>query len=496
MDPTPEQQVAIDYFRTGESLAIEAGAGTGKTSTLVMLARAGGPVRRGQYVAFNKSLVEESRAKFPLSVDCNTAHSLAFRAVGRNYAPRLNSSARMQSRDIASRLGIGYMEVQTFDGKPKTLYPGYLASLAMKTVTLFCQSADPAITIRHTPGIEGLDAASTWAVKESLVAPAKVIWNDLQLVHGGWVPYKHEHYLKTWQLQDPRINADFVLFDESQDANPVIAAIVANQAGHAQLVYVGDSQQEIYAWTGAVNALSKVEVANRSYLTQSFRFGQTIADRANVVLGQLSAPLRLSGNPSIESKVEYLDAPKAILTRTNATAVSTLLKLQEAGQKAHLIGGAGEILTFARGAQELMDTGHSSHPDLVCFDSWEAVRAYVQQDEGGEDLRLLVRLMDSFGSDAIVAGLEVMPREERADVIISTAHKSKGREWSSVQLAGDFPQTADSDQAALRLLYVSVTRAKLVLDDSALTEGSGETDGVVANEANVQTEANPKEAVH
>jgi len=158
MNPTPEQSQAIALFLTGGSLAIEAGAGTGKTSTLVMLAKAAGKGRSGQYVAFNKALVEESRAKFPLTVACNTAHSLAFRAIGRNYSQRLNSSVRMPSRDMAARLGLGYLEVMTFDGKPKTLYPGYLASLAAKTVTNFCQSADRSIQPRHVPWPKGLDS--------------------------------------------------------------------------------------------------------------------------------------------------------------------------------------------------------------------------------------------------------------------------------------------------------------------------------------------------
>lgn len=483
MDPTPEQQQAIDLFRTGESLAIEAGAGTGKTSTLVMLAKAGGPKREGQYVAFNKALVEESRPKFPLSVGCNTAHSLAFRAVGRDFQHRLNSSGRMDSRDVANRVGIRSFEAVTFDGHQKVLYPGFLASQALKTVTQFCQSADPAIGPYHVPSQNGLDRFSVAELRDYLVPFARILWSDLQ-TQSGWVPFKHEHYLKMWQLRNPRIYQDFVLFDESQDANPVIAAIIAAQAATAQLVYVGDSQQEIYAWTGAVNALAKVEVANRTYLTQSFRFGQAIADRANQTLDLLDAKLRLTGNPAIDSKLEELDQPKAILVRTNGVGVSMLLGLQAAGRSAHFIGGTGQLLEFARGAQELIDSGRTSHPELVCFDSWNAVRAYVNDPESaGEDLRQMVNLMDKFGSDNIIAGLNQMPTEARAEVVISTAHKSKGREWSTVKLASDFPQSADSGPADLRLLYVAITRAKEVLDVSAMVEDSATIDSTVANDA-------------
>lgn len=44
--PTPEQLEAIRLFSTGASLAIEAGAGTGKTSTLKLMAESA-PTRRG-----------------------------------------------------------------------------------------------------------------------------------------------------------------------------------------------------------------------------------------------------------------------------------------------------------------------------------------------------------------------------------------------------------------------------------------------------------------
>lgn len=480
MDPTPEQAEALRLFATGKSLAIEAGAGTGKTSTLVMIAKSA-PGDRGQYVAFNKALVEESKGKFPLDVNCNTAHSLAFRAVGKNYAHRLNGSSRMTGGQLAARLGIGYMEALDFQGKAKTLFPGYLGGLAAKTVTNFCQSADLTIDVQHVPWIKGIDRGSAFAIRAALVAPARMMWADLQML-AGWASFKHEHYLKMWQLSDPKINSDYILFDEAQDANPVIAAIVAAQEKNGcQLVYVGDSQQEIYAWTGAVNALATVKADARAYLTQSFRFGQVIADRANEVLAAIEAKmdeggktLRLTGNPAIASRIERLDTPKAILVRTNSQGLTMLLKLQELGRSAHFMGATTELVQFAQGANELIEYGRSAHPDLVCFDSWQSVRDYVQQDEGGEDLRLMVRLIDNFGANEVIKAINQQPNEDRAEVVISTAHKSKGREWATVQLASDFPEQGESDPGDLRLLYVAITRAKEVLDDSAVSKDAND----------------------
>lgn len=467
LKPTDEQEQAIALFKTGDSLAIEAGAGTGKTSTLVMLAREGLKGAEGQYIAFNKALVVDATEKFPMSVTCNTAHSLAFRAVGKRYASRLNSSARMPGSQVAQKLGIDPMMATDFQGADKLLYPGYIAGLAVKTVTRFCQSADFMITLKHTPFVPGLSNESLYALRVSLVEPARVMWADLQRQY-GWVPFKHEHYLKMWQLNDPVINADYILFDEAQDANPVIADIVAQQGETAQLVYVGDSQQEIYAWTGAVNALAQVETEHRTYLTQSFRFGAAIADRANDVLNILQAPLRLVGNPDIESRLDELDEPRCILVRTNAQGIMMMMAMQEQGKVVHFLGATAELRSFVEAAGQLMETGRSGHPDLQCFDSWASVREYVKEDQGGEELRLQVRLVDAFGPLEILKSIDQMPKESKADVVISTAHKAKGREWHSVKLANDFPQQADSDPADLRLLYVAVTRAKVVLDDTAL----------------------------
>ena len=49
---------------------------------------------------------------------------------------------------------------------------------------------------------------------------------------------------------------------------------------NAQVIYVGDAHQQIYAWRGAVNAMQQLPMPE-SRLTTSFRFGEEIADVAN-----------------------------------------------------------------------------------------------------------------------------------------------------------------------------------------------------------------------
>src|SRR5436189_6193027 len=102
--PTPEQTAVIDGFLTGQNLVIEAGAGTGKTSTLKLLAGEAG-TRRGVYIAYNKAIATDAARGFPSSVLCKTAHGLAYGAVGTRFRHRLNAP-RQRAIDTARILRI------------------------------------------------------------------------------------------------------------------------------------------------------------------------------------------------------------------------------------------------------------------------------------------------------------------------------------------------------------------------------------------------------
>jgi hypothetical protein len=481
--PTEEQRAAVELFAKGRSMVIEAGAGTGKTTTLRLIAESTG--RRGQFVAFNKACVVDAAAVMPHNVNASTAHALAFRATPAEFKRRLQTSQRMRSMEIARRLRVDPLTIH-YGSQSKPMSAGYLAGLAMRSIERFCQSADERPSAAHVPYIDGIDVpvllpgggtrrgnANNRIVAAHVEPAIRRAWMDLADPRGS-LPYKHSHYLKAWSLSHPKIHADFILFDEAQDASPVMAAVVAEQA-NAQRVYVGDSNQAIYEFTGAINALAGFTSDERTMLRHSFRFGPEIAEVANGILARIpTAELRLVGaGPA--GVVAPVAEPDAVLCRTNATAVLHVLQALEAGLRPHLVGGGSEIAAFARAAQSLMDEGWTSHPELACFTSWNDVIDYTEHDEQGGELRLMVRLVEEYGVAAILRAVERMPPESAADLVVSTAHKSKGRQWGSVALAGDFPSGVDPktglpvmpDVSELRLLYVAVTRAQRELDVTA-----------------------------
>jgi hypothetical protein len=217
-----------------------------------------------------------------------------------------------------------------------------------------------------------------------------------------------------------------------------------------------------------VDALKKTGIENQVFLTQSFRFGPAIAKQANRVLQALDARLRLKGFDKIDSVIDFAHSPDCYLTRTNASAVRRMLEEIDMGRRPHLMGGGMDVKMFAEGARDLMQGRASTHHDLACFSTWGEVEEYVEQDAQGDELRLLVRLCNDFSPNTIISALDRMPKEQWADVLISTAHKAKGREWHSVKLSDDFPAPKEEgdtiEPAELRLLYVAVTRASHKLD--------------------------------
>ena len=474
--PTEEQEAAVAMALTGRSMAIEALAGTGKTATLELIAQAKPAHETGLYMAFNKAIVKDAEAKFPATVSCRTAHSLALSNTPPAFKDRCFShQARKKGAEIAAILGIDSIQFDTEFGS-KRLAKGFLASMVTKGINRFCQTADEKPRWWHIPTPDTMQAdpalLSVWKEVQAELEPAlQDAWADLTSERGR-LNYSHGHYLKMWQLGTldddgerslPRIEKDFILFDEAQDANPVMLSIVEAQREHAQLIFVGDRHQQIYSWNGAVNAMETAPVDGRTYLTNSFRFGPEIAGKANEILAPMG-DVQIVGRGKA-GRVGPIAEPDIILSRTNAVAVRRAMNEIEAGGKPHIVGGAGDVVSFAKGAKTLTEDGWTSHPDLVCFETWTEVQAYVREDELGADLKLLVTLIDDYGCDRIISTFNRQPSEKDATLILSTAHKSKGRQWDRVQLADDFP----SDPQKLvgeerRLLYVASTRAMIELD--------------------------------
>jgi AhpD family alkylhydroperoxidase len=157
--------------------------------------------------------------------------------------------------------------------------------------------------------------------------------------------------------------------------------------------------------------------------------------------------------------------------------MSEVLGFLASGVPVALTGGGEALRSLATAAAELQAGSRTSHPELFLFQSWGQVQEYAEQDAAGQDLRAMVRLVDTHGPAVIIDAVKRLSAEGHARVTVSTAHKAKGLEWGSVRIGPGFePPPVDStgERRALaeeeaRLIYVAVTRAKLHLDTAGIS---------------------------
>ncbi|MEE4546722.1 UvrD-helicase domain-containing protein [Streptomyces sp. V4-01] len=474
---TEEQEAARAEFTAEQHLALQAGAGTGKTTTLILLAAAAAR-RRGQYLAFNRPIAAAAAAKFPPNVVCRTAHSLAHAAVGRRYEKRLQAP-RKPAWQAGAALGIApTMELQIGD---RTVTNRGLAYAMVRTVRTFCQSADTHLTLRHVPWLRGLGGKAEHDLLAKMVLPhARRAWEEIQDPAGEVMPFEHDHYFKMWALGEPRVAGDFLLLDEAQDTNPALEKVFNAQRDHAQLIMVGDSAQAIYGWRGARDVMTDFE-GRQLHLTQSFRFGPDLAAEANRWLTLTGSPLRLRGDPGQHTTLGPGGTPDAVLCRTNVGAMVTILDLLAQNKHVALAGGGTALEKLAEAAGELKAGRRAGHPELTLFSTWRELQEYAESDPSGGDLLPLIELIDNYSADVILRAVRRLADEQHAQVVVSTAHKAKGKEWPTVRIAPDFEPTPgeETDEhgdplprplepAEARLAYVAVTRARRHLDPGGL----------------------------
>lgn len=484
MDFTEEQKKVIEFVKKGPSealveiptgigtgkaasqnLAVNAYAGTGKTSTLVGLVEAV-PHKRFLYVVFNRAIKLEAEKKFPKNCKVSTLHSLAYTHFAREYyrealQPRL--SLRWRNFDY-----IKHYEVV----KQHYNSASFLCFAAKTTMNRFKNSAAEEITKYHFSKEHQKEI--TPREEDYVVDLARKMWVE-ELDKTTKTPITHDTYLKAYQLSKPQIsNYEIVLLDEAQDTNPVAESIIASFG--KQTVLVGDSFQAIYKWRGAVNTLKRYKEAGTPtlWLTQSFRFGTEIAKMATTILKviDLQTPTVL-GNPELHSSIGELNKNKqyTMLFRTNASLASEALDLLEEKKDIYIEGGVKQLCDDL-GDLYLLSIGDRTSGKSDKYRPFKLIEEVQEEALHSKDIKKDLKFIDTYGKDVpeLLELLRTSVRTRRAksvDVILSTAHKAKGLEWEQVLIARDFEFLPSEDE--WNLVYVAITRAQKVLEvNSAL----------------------------
>lgn len=470
MKPTQQQENCMALAVSEAMLKIEAGAGAGKTSTLTLIA--GKLQNRSLYLAFNKVTAVEAEERFPAYVTCMTTHSLAYRAFGIALQSKLSrpKGAYKNVAGTGSEIAKHYGVSDVFDQKMNLLATASAMGLFIKqAVESYQQSADQKLSVFHVPfKAKELFKDAAPAAINTIHRYAVKLWEE-RIDPKSIVLATHDTYLKLYQLSKPKLSYEVLYVDEFQDTTPCVLDIVMNQVDTAKIIIVGDRRQAIYGWRGAINAMQTVDCAVAP-LSQSFRYGQGIADVASAVLDyDMTLTGRADINCTIGFDVVDKTKPYMYLFRTNAMLLVEAVEALGRGERIKIEIDVKDFVKMLQSALALYrkDMKNVKHEDVLPYATW---LDYVKEaEEVGGAMKRLIGIIEGGEAERFIRILEAYTVPVGASITYTTCHKAKGREEEQVLLADDFPshykdgEWKGLNEAEQNLLYVGVTRAKRVL---------------------------------
>jgi superfamily I DNA/RNA helicase len=476
LQKTEEQIKIIQASKTHPKLKINAAAGSGKTSTLVMVSEEN-PVK-SLYLAFNKNMAEEAAQRFPAHVEVRTTHSLAYKTCGVVIAHKL----RRPAGGYKNVCGTGSEIARHFKLAPfvvtndKSISAIAMGNAVKRTLANFEYSADREVMKKHVSYVECEKVSKVGTFDrikyaDRILRYAQQLW-EMRINPNNDVLATHDTYLKLYQLSDPDLSFYKIIYlDESQDSNECVLDVLLKQEG--RVVLVGDARQAIYGWRGAVNAMERVKWPELK-LTKSFRFGQEVADIANKVLlndaGVVDMDIR--GFEKMDTKV-LMENPNEEYTwifRTNAEMLATAVELILENRDINIQADISDYISLVESVLALRDDKKKNvkHIDVIPFDTWNELAQDVEHSSSGELKRVYKQVLEGKAYQVVNVLKQYVPTPN-AKIRLISGHKSKGLEFDHVVLAHDFKGYETDDQGNYlgfsnpqeqNLLYVAATRAK------------------------------------
>ncbi|MBD3808226.1 MAG: ATP-dependent helicase [Epsilonproteobacteria bacterium] len=456
-----EEQGMVIYSDFKDIMLVKAYAGTGKSFTLKQFCKKHSD-KTFLYFVYNASMKIDAMRSFKgiANVIISTFHGAARQAVGKPYLERLEKEEELKVFDL-----LKYFPSKEVEEEDQI----YFAHVLLKVIRDFTSSAD---TIegyikrhksRHSLGEINDSDALGYALEK-----LKDVWEDIINPKNESIPFEHDFYLKIFQLKKMKFNYDYVLVDEAQDISPVMIDIILTQT-QAKKIFVGDTFQSIYGWRGAVDSLTFIEKRYSPsvyFLSQSFRCPPKVAWLANQVIKLAGAQKDFIGvaTPApVTKQVTYI-------ARTNSGLFS--LCVENLDKKIYYVGGIKKYkFSLLKDILNLMSGNHDyiKNEFIKNFPDFSSLNKYAREMNDISMIGTIGIVLKHMGNNlhGLIAALKesATTKIEDADIVVTTAHRSKGLEWAQIELVDDFPFASETKMSRanvgeeLRLLYVAITRA-------------------------------------
>ena len=438
--PTEEQLgIMTQNNSVGKKVRVIAGAGTGKTSTLVLLAEE--LVKRKEndlYLVFNKKAQLDAEKRFQNSkgtIHCHTLHSAALQNIiaDSNFDGFDNIVDDSTLRKQISKKLSSTIEDWLRTKSPFARYSSdHGTEKNRKKLRLDIETVSFWIYKTLDRWMRSSNAESALSDIFTTYYPAKCnhkkyfgfsnfgkfyIENAVQIWEQIWTgqyAVTHDAFMKYAQLGNCNLQKyTTILLDESQDTTACQLDLFVKQQADKNIYVVGDAMQTIYSFRGAKSKFV-VELPNTNdhTLTKSFRFGSSIAKIANRFLwikeyspqAHLFNPYRLTGvgvHEGVIARIEdSLEFPYTLIARTNHQLISSSLELLASNENI-LIAINGDIAKFQTSIKKVLDLYNLYLGDIPerdeykKYETWDEFVDEVQKLERTDEI-LLISLIEIY----------------------------------------------------------------------------------------------------
>lgn len=306
------------------------------------------------------------------------------------------------------------------------------------------------------------------------------------------------------EVEPNRIAKTVLVIDEAQDMSQeeyelVRALMTINE--DMRVIAVGDDDQNIYEFRGSdskfLNLLLKESGARLIELVQNYRSAPQIVNFSNALVKEVSvrmkttpvismtskaggvflrhySPKALMYRPLVDDLVKHRgEGSMCVLTQTNEEAALLVALLRKHGLNSKLLQSMDGLrfCNLAEMRMFLKIISSDSHSPIIPEDVWEKAKhrtceayasssalPYLRQCICLFEKTNKTKYLSDFKNYIFESSTEDFCDLSGADVVVSTIHKAKGREFDDVYILLSQPQNIRDQE--LRRFYVAATRAK------------------------------------
>lgn len=483
--PTQQQQDIYDYVQARrKNIAVNALAGTGKTTTAVQAAKHVGVGKSVGFTAFNKHIAEELQTRLGSSGQASTLHALGKRV--------LLNAGHIHEIDSAKYYKLHKtLFPQCYDHRNKLLqdYQGVVKLAEIFRNGLVQRDGTPEARQKRLARLADLQG---WEFPSTKSMFSEMCGQVFHMVETGLDQMQTIDF--TDMISAPtylglaKSQYDFLIADEAQDFNTAQQQLVSKLGD--RIMFVGDPNQAIMLFAGAdarsFSTLRRDLNANELPLSICWRCPSSHLDLARILVPTIAdRPNALEG--SIEETVEpalvrMVKPGEMVICRANAPLLGLAYSLITQNIPVMIRGrniGAGLVDIIKKLKPGSVDDlvrklrlfRQSNYEKLVVREASEsAIQSHL---DACECIQILCESHDNvFG---MIESIETLFAEgdDEQKVILSSIHRAKGSENDTVyllqpHLCGREGKNSEMTIQEANLLYVALTRAKCRL---VLVEG-------------------------